>query len=258
MPKKIVISDCHICGLNTQLTFEHIPPRAAFNNRSIVNTPFDKFVNADDLDDLASLKGKQSQKGAGGYTLCGKCNNDTGAWYGNAFVSWAYQGLHVSQYASTAPSLYHLFHIFPLRVIKQVACMFFSANHAGFNKVQPELVRFVLNRDRKYLDPKIRFYAYFSMSDRSRQSGVTGLMSLDGGAHQVFSEISFPPFGYIMSLDSPPPDDRLVDISHFAQYGYNEWVDVSLRIPVLPVYTWLPGDFRDREAVIEGMGESSL
>jgi hypothetical protein len=66
----------------------------------------------------------------------------------------------------------------------------------------------------------------------------------------VYSEISFPPFGYILTEDSPPPDRRLVDISFFAQYGYNDWVDISLRLPVLPIYSWLPGDFRSRDEVL--------
>lgn len=258
MAKKKVIGKCHICGLHTQLTFEHVPPRAAFNDRPVINTPFDKIVNTDDLDDLSNLKGKQSQRGAGGYTLCVKCNNDTGAWYGNAFVSWSYQGYHISKYASVAPSIYHLFHIFPLRVIKQIVCMFFSANHPGFSDVQSELVRFVLNRNRKYLDPDIRFYTYFNISDRSRQSGVTGSMSIGQGGHKVFSEISFPPFGYVMSLGTPPPDERLLDISHFSSYSFNDWADVSLRIPVLPVYTWVPGDFRGREEVISSMSKNAL
>lgn len=251
MARQKVMGECHICGAITELTFEHVPPRAAFNDRPVVNTPFERLLKAEDLDDLVKLKGPQSQKGAGGYTLCASCNNDTGAWYGNAFVDWAYQALHIIEYASTAPSLYYTYHIFPLRILKQIICMFFSANPPTFRQVQSDLVRFILNRQQKYLSPKIKFYAYISTSDRSRQSGVTGSLSIEEGrGTRVFSEISFPPLGYVMCIESDPPDDRLVDITFFAQYSYNEWNDVALNLPVLPVYTWVPGDFRSRDEVV--------
>src|SRR5262249_16000508 len=152
------------------------------------------------------------------------------------------------------------FHLFPLRVFKQIVCMFFSANGPGFRTTNQELVRFALNREHKYIDPKIRIFAYYTMSDRSRQAGVTGILefaesSMGITRSHVFSEISFPPFGYILTEDSPPPDRRLVDISFFAQYGFDDWVDISLRLPVLPIYSWLPGDFRSRDEVLAAAAE---
>ena len=168
MPKKKIVGKCHICGLHTELTFEHIPPKAAFNDRPVVNTPFEEIVNADDLDDITSLKGVINQRGAGGHTLCGKCNNNTGSWYGSDFVKWSYQGLIVSQSASEVPNIYRLYQIFPLRVIKQIVCMFFSASGPEFSEKHPELVRFALNPNKKYIDPNIRFYTYFNTSNLSR------------------------------------------------------------------------------------------
>jgi len=35
---------CHICGERGALSFEHIPPKAAFNNRPVVVLPFDKGI----------------------------------------------------------------------------------------------------------------------------------------------------------------------------------------------------------------------
>lgn len=250
--KKKVMGVCHICGDYTELTFEHVPPEAAFNDRKVIQPKFEDVIKMDDLDDLDRLKGMQSQRGIGGYTLCSDCNSKTGAWYGNAFVDWVYQGLQISDYASHAPSLFYTFRIFPLRIIKQIVSMFFSVNPHGFGYANEDLVRFVLNRESKYLKPKFKFYMCFNLSDRSRQSGVSGMLSLnDGVAMRAFSEISFVPFTYVMCLDSTPPDKRLVDISFFANYGFNDWKDVQMRIPVLPIYTWIPGDYRSRETVLE-------
>lgn len=246
-----VFGPCHICGAVTQLTFEHVPPRAAFNDRPIVGKRFEELFKGDLIENIDNFKGEKSQKGAGVYSLCERCNNVTGAWYGNAFIDWSYQGLILGEQAEIAPSLHLIFRIFPLRVIKQICCMFFSVNSPGLNEAQPDLVRFVLNKDHKYLDPKIRIYVFYNRAGRGRQSAISGILDFgSSGSARIFSEIAFPPFGYVLSIDSTPPDPRLIDISFFANYRNNDWKDITLNIPVLPVYTPFPGDYRSRETVI--------
>ena len=115
MAKKKVFGRCHICGLQTDLTFEHVPPRSAFNDRPLVGCQLEKMMQDESLKLHDNPKGPIFQRGAGAHTLCSRCNNDTGAWYGNAFVDWVYQGLDLSVRTTLAPSLYHIFHIFPLR-----------------------------------------------------------------------------------------------------------------------------------------------
>jgi hypothetical protein len=255
MARKAVIGECRLCGTVTKLSFEHVPPRSAFNDRPIVNPDVKRLIGSHDISILDRLAGKTQQRGAGAYTLCASCNNRTGQWYGPAYAGWAIQGYDILSRAQGEPTLLYPFHLFPLRVFKQIVCMFFSANGPGFRGANQELVRFVLNREHKYINPKVQIFAYYTNSDRSRQAGITGVLELDElkmgiARSHVFSEISFPPFGYILAENSPPPDRRLVDISFFAQYGYSDWVDISLRLPVLPIYSWLPGDFRSRDEVL--------
>jgi hypothetical protein len=107
------------------------------------------------------------------------------------------------------------------------------------------LVRFVLNRDEQQLPQHIRFFAYLHHPTNSvcmRQSALSGVMI--GGEKHVFAEIAFPPFGLIMSLDGPPIHPDLCDITHLNQYKFRTWEIVYLKLPVFPVATWLPGDFR--------------
>jgi len=239
------VGTCHLCGETTSLTFEHVPPKAAFNNRPVVRAPLESLIKAQGLDGLDSIRGPQNQRGAGAYTLCGPCNNNTGKWYGPAYVDWAYQGLYALDHAQIAPSILFIFRVFPLRVIKQILCMFLSANPPGVGKHNHELARFVLNRQHKWLPTWIRIYVALTNSKRSRQAGLTGNLELGRGKMRLFSEISFPPFTYVMTHESEPPDQRLVDISHFGERGFQEWVDVPLALPILPVYTFFPGDYRD-------------
>jgi hypothetical protein len=48
----------------------------------------------------------------------------------------------------------------PLRVIKQIAVMFFSACGPEFGKAHPDLVRFVLNKHLRLLPKNIFIWAY--------------------------------------------------------------------------------------------------
>ena len=107
----------------------------------------------------------------------------------------------------------------------------------------------MLNRQESGLNPRYGIHTYFNTSNRVRQIGVTGALNIATGRIRVTSEIAFPPMGYLMTFDSPPPDARLVDISFMAKYQYNDWKHISLRLPVLPVYTYLPEDYRDRDTV---------
>ena len=61
---------CHICCNYKKLSYEHIPPRKAFNDIRV------------------KYKGKTLQRGLGGYTLCEDCNNKMGAYYLNEFVTF--------------------------------------------------------------------------------------------------------------------------------------------------------------------------
>jgi hypothetical protein len=203
--------------------------------------------------DLDDLRGKISQRGAGGYTLCAgrdSCNNNTGAWYVPGFVEFAVQAASILTYTGGQASLHYPYHIFPLRVIKEILCMFFSANGPNFQAVHRGLAEFVLRKEEKYIDPRYRFYAFLTDSNRSRQTGVVAVANIEAHTVRVLSEITFAPLGFVMAFSSDPPDKRLIDISFFANYGYNEWKSFSLNLPSLQIYTNLPGDYRSRDEVL--------
>ena len=136
--------------------------------------------------------------------------------------------------------------------------MFFSANGPSFRSQYPGLVRFVLNKEERYLDPSLRIYAFLTSSDRSRQTGIAGIVDFESHKVKVLSEITFPPLGFVMGVSCEPPDSRLFDISFFANYAYNDWKELSLKLPALPVYSYLPGDYRSRDQILTEMKKKSI
>jgi hypothetical protein len=126
----------------TDLSFEHVPPRAAFNDYPVWVLRGEEVFRAD-LEILP--RGVQQQRGAGENTLCVPCNTTTGAWYGGAFAAFAFQAAQILYATRGRASLHCPFHFAPLRVLKQIVCMFMSINSPALAQVNPELVRFVKN-----------------------------------------------------------------------------------------------------------------
>jgi hypothetical protein len=145
--------------------------------------------------------------------------------------------------------LIYLNYLIPLQILKQIVAMFFSVNTEKFREMNEELVRFVLNKEAMYLSPKYRFFTYYNIVGRSRFASGSGLIDTKTGKLCIFSEITYPPFGYVMTIDSEPPDGRLFEITHFARYFYNEFAVVPLKLPVLPTHLLFPGDYRDKDQI---------
>jgi len=242
---------CHLCGIQTKLSFEHVPPQSAFNDQGILRSTFEQMLENEHPDDF---EGRQQQRGAGGYTLCEKCNNDTGLWYVPAFTSWAQQAMRFVIGTRGRPTLEYPFNLFPLRVLKQVICMFFSVNGTYFQKAHPDLVRFTLNKESRDLPERVRVYAFYTFSNRSRSSGVTAVAKGFGSGNSTihaFSEITFPPFGFVLTVQSDPPQPGFCEIFGFSQFEYRDWrCGITMRLPLMPIYTVFPGDYRTRGQTI--------
>jgi hypothetical protein len=206
-------------------------------------------------EDPDNVKGKIQQRGAGGYTLCEKCNSLTGAWYVPAFTRWAEQAMRIVIGTRARPSLEYPFNLYPLRVLKQVLCMFFSVNGEYFNKAHPDLVRFVLNKESRELPDRFRIYAFYTLSNRFRSASVTAMAK--GSNIHTFSEVTFPPFGFVLTVHSTPPESGFCEISEFSRFEYFEFrFGITMRLPVMPIHTAFPGDYRTRDQTLADAKES--
>jgi hypothetical protein len=190
---KVEFGVCHICGKFGKLSFEHSPPEAAFNGHRVLRVSFEQVLKNQHPDEF---RGRYQQKGAGTVTLCEKCNNDTGHWYGKAYADCAAQAMRIVLGTGGRPTLEYPFSLFPLRVLKQIVCMFFSVNGPLFRTRQADLVKFVLDKDLQSFPDHVRVYAFYTLSNRSRAASVSGVLKGLGSSHSsvhVFSEVTFPP-----------------------------------------------------------------
>jgi hypothetical protein len=228
------------------LSFEHVPPKRAFNNgRQVVVSG----VRALEIQPGVPPKGRVVQGGVGDHTLCEDCNNNTGSWYAPALISWAHQVRDVLVAASGRPTLPVPYQLFPLRVLKQVVAMFFSINSDALRRHHPQLARFVRDREAHPLPRPFRAFAYMTAGEAGRAVGFAQLRR--GPARWRISELTSPPFGFVLMLDGPGPlHAEMEEITRFDQYDIDQHDMIFLRLPLLPIESALPGVYLTKEELI--------
>ena len=237
---------CSICGVVDKLSFEHVPPSAAFNDQRIFEQNLQEMLKAEE--EGRKPKGKWAQRGAGRYTLCERCNSTTGSWYGTTYVSWARQAAELLDRSKGDLNLAYPYRLHPLRAIKQVTAMFCSVCGPALQKRFPEIPKFVLDPERRYLPYDLKVFAYLvdpNESEGGRQSPV--VKERIGAKEHVFAEFAFAPLGFVLTGDVFPINADLLDISYFGYWPYHNVQTVFLKLPVLPIVSGAPGDFRTRD-----------
>jgi hypothetical protein len=244
------IKECSICGVVAPLSYEHVPPRSAFNSSRVLVADSSKLFGATSYQQYLSPRGKFDQKGAGAYTICERCNNNTGHLYVPSYADWAEQGMRYLQLLPKGSSLSLPFRIRPLAVLKQIVCMFASACGHTLLDSERDLRKFVLDTHSNYLPG--RFCVYCSLmsinSRASRQSGISGVVDMTSGKNYTFSEIAFPPFIYLLTIQSQPLDPNLQDITFFSDSLPGQYRQIHLNLETREIASPFPGDYRsDRE-----------
>lgn len=252
MSKKNHFGTCVVCGTRTNLTFEHVPPRATGNNsqQSIIYTMSEGFTallskedNWESVLEKANSR-KTSQKGRGGYTLCSKCNNFFGAEYVNAYLPFSNELAYVfqqknSEYAASSVNnridVNLKLRINPIRFQKQVLSMLMSAGGGAFKEDLKDYLLNVSNTDfpadkfkiimNGYLDQKI-----FSQTGQMISANLNGEQNM---THLIASIQSFP-FGFsLIKIDKENYQkdfDNGMDITSWFKYSDSEHV-ISITLP---------------------------
>lgn len=262
--RKKVMGKCRICGKYGKLSFEHVPPQRAFNKATIVEYTLESWIAK------RKVKGKYRQGGVGQHTLCEKCNSDTGSWYGDEYVKWTRIGFdilqhldqHSEHFKDKTEILVTLKGVRPLRFLKQVVTCFLSvvgiSPEAEFAQNNPELVKFVLDKQETYLPPGDRFYLTLNRLHRAsviRRHPIGGKLRvrIDKNGNivpaeaSVFSEIAHPPFGLVMTYGTGFPD--ATEITHFKNYKYDDMVDLNLGLAIGEASDPYPGSYQTRSTM---------
>ena len=243
---------CALCKKEGELTFEHIPPRAAFNSLPAKPVSWESMVKRGEGVpwDITGLPYQNQQKGMGLYSLCKPCNSNTGSWYGDAYHEFSKRVAYLATHFSD-PN-YHSVEIqkmYPLQICKQVISMFCSVNPEA---KMDDLREFVLDKEAVGINKeRYRLCMYFTRSNVKRFNGLSATMDLKDNSLSIVSEITAYPLGFLLYFNSDKQQQyKGIDITTFADSKYDELCNIKMPICFYEVNNWLSLDYRSKAEIL--------
>ena len=249
---------CAICGKECELTFEHIPPQKACNN-SIKKCYYGDIIlelvtSKDKMPwELDGFKYTQMQRGVGIYSLCKECNNYTGSKYGDFYCFFTNKTAefiknNLEQYLNSEYMHIKFNSFSPLAFIKQVLSMFCSTNINLSNKYR-NVKDILLNADSNLNDFDFKISIGMIKNRLISWTGPMNYFDFNGNS-RVLSEIITFPFVYIFEYNKNNKTEKLIDITDFLKYNYQEKIMLDMVLPIVernnPAF---PGDYRTKSEI---------
>jgi hypothetical protein len=255
--RKPKIGSCRICGKVGVLSFEHVPPRAAFNRGRVEQFSVEQWLAR--VDGKPVTRGRIQQRGTGGFTLCESCNNLTGRLYAPELESLSRAGAQIiAGLPPAAEQEANLEQAFvngkivgarPLRLAKQIVAMMLAINSDGFGRPDPEQPAFVHDPRLRGLPTRYQLYLVVYQGPTLRHVPLSARLAPDTGVAHYISELAHPPFAYVLSIDEPSPALPIGNISHFADFDFDETAELELQLLVGFGHTMYPLDYRTQAAL---------
>jgi hypothetical protein len=248
------IGTCHLCLKLEPLSFEHVPPRAAFNSSRVDVQGLEHWLSRGT--DGPGLRKTIQQGGQGLEVFCAHCNNETGSWYASELTGWVHGAVaamralppigEMDQELEPHVARLRINQVRPLAFVKQIITMVLAVNDIGFAERHAALRRFVRERDQRGLPDDVQLYLALFCGPIIRRSGVQGKLVVETAEQFVLSEIAHPPFAYMASFDEPSPTLPVGNISGFADVSYTARADVEIDLLVGFGHTVYPSDYRTK------------
>jgi hypothetical protein len=244
---------CRLCGVESLLNFEHVPPRSTFNkNTRYVQASFLEYMRNDNPFGKR-LKGKVNQGGVGYYAYCEMCNNFLGNEYVRLYKPWAEIGAYILSKGKFNLYEYNVFEQKLNRVLKQILSMFVAMNDVWFTKEYPDIINFIKDSSSTELPNRFRVFMYLNNGPQIRYVPFMILGSLVEDKPTKCCEIAFPPYGYVLTIDSDKTYNHLAEITHFKYFEPDEPIERSMRIARLETNLPIPLDYRNRDEIIKAI-----
>lgn len=247
------IGKCKLCGQIKEMTFEHVPPRVAFNK-----TTKHKSITMDEYSKIESPlafkpTGKTLQGGIGYYALCSDCNSFLGRNYVRSYENWVKSGFEVFTYGNSDYYKYITLNQTPLKILKQIISMFIVINDDWFIDEYPELVKFVNEPNSNLLPDKFKVFVYLNNEGQFRYCRHSTISSPEQGILNC-SELTFPPFGYVMTFEYKGEITRMLNITDFKNLSPETTGSMSIGLHRLPTFLPFPPlDYRSNEEIEAGI-----
>jgi hypothetical protein len=261
MSKNINIGKCRICGRINNLSKEHVPPKVTNNNENVKVVSGMQIVQITQKEvpwDMSGMKYEIHQGGWKYPTICKKCNNFIGKYYVPAYSDFMKKVDECiinekSDYNKSGKKIIYLKNIQPLKIIKQIACMFLTINGAEYFDNYQEFRDFVLSTSKSKLSEKFVLYAYIFKSGIVKKNGFQSYINLGYNPPEqvMISEIIAPPLGFVLQIKEGMLSMQLPTITNFSEYNFDEKIDLEIELPALESNTIYNGNYATKEELLK-------
>lgn len=252
MPK----DNCSLCGIFCELSFEHIPPKSAFNKTTRYKiVPYEQVLKQENILE-AKFKSKIEQGGVGYYSLCNQCNNFLGLNYVNAYTSYSNSFIEFVRKKQFDNFQLTMHDFEAAKVLKQIASMFISLNSWKFSESHSELRKYILNPNAQDIPSRYRFFNYLKGDGDIRNTTLSVIGNIHNRNTIMGSEIAFPPLGHVMTIDFEGKLPYHFEITDFKKLGVDELITTDINIYRLPTHIPLFLDYRSKEQIEKNIKNS--
>jgi hypothetical protein len=133
---------------------------------------------------------------------------------------------------------------------------FVSANGESFVNANPWIREFLLARRANPIPEDVFVYLFATQTRGFRTSGVSGHVLIEKGQYRVVSEFTHWPLGTVLSF-TDLSDEPLLPITKWSEIPFNSKQTVDITLPVNPIESELPIDFRDALDIYIDMGKKA-
>ncbi len=214
LPKKAVTGICRICGNTNVLTKEHIPLRSSGNKDRSTSYSLSQWLENKNIENMG--KGKVTQGGIYGFTLCRDCNSATGAKYGNEYKDWSHSGVlalqsipldeingRVGPFAQKIQFGTKNKPVNPGAMVRQVISMMCSLSGTwDIAGMYPDIRKILLGGESIALPAELDLGMVLYAGPRSRIVGPQLKVDVKTMTWQWVMEMAYPPFAFQMVLAS--------------------------------------------------------
>lgn len=218
LPRRPLHGRCRLCGQLAKLTKEHIPPKSSGNKSRHKKYDLDGWLKRGFAHDKVKLETEQG--GIFGYTLCHNCNSLTGKLYGGEYKKWVdlAEGIVTGFNPGTIAQLDHSIGPFgwevkfgdkqaegvkPGAFVRQIlSCMCSLSGTWDLTKRYPEVRRIILEQSIEKLPAKLDLGMSLYLGPKIRTMGPQLKIDLKTNTWIWCQEIAFPPFAFLLVLDS--------------------------------------------------------
>ena len=269
LPRRAIKGICRLCGRESDLTKEHIPPKSSGNKER-----HEKYDLAGWLKNGFAhneMKLDVEQGGIFGYTLCRECNSLTGRLYGNEYKDWAERatGIITGFNSGTVAQLNQLVGPFgwdvtfgskesgavkPGAFVRQIlSCMCSLSGNWDLAERHPELRQIILEQSVQQLPSNLELGMSLYLGPKMRTIGPQLKVDVKTGTWRWYQEIAFPPFAFLLVLASNKEKAGTgLMISEFTTLAPDTEQYFSGIVEVGFGWSPYPGDYRSKTAIEAG------